>query len=170
MLSYTHGQVASPTLLGKEFMVFHERIENQLNILNNINYRTKFGGCNGNMNAHYVSYPDIDWLNNLNLFLSNLGLNRNKYTTQIDHYDNYSEIFDCCRRINTILIDFDRDIWQYISMNYFKQKINDDEVGSSTMPHKINPINFENSEGNLLLSNNLFDFMSKLHHDSLIPN
>ena len=161
MLSYTHGQVASPTTLGKEMMVFYERLERQLHILSNMEYRTKFGGCNGNMNAHHVAYPEIDWKHELSTFINNLGLQRNMYTTQIDHYDNYSEIFDCLKRINTIFIDFCRDIWQYISMDYFRQKINKDHVGSSTMPHKINPINFENAEGNFMLSNNLLSFLSE---------
>lgn len=161
MLSYTHGQVASPTTLGKEIMVFYERLEKQMIILSRIEYSTKFGGCNGNMNAHYVAFPEIDWKKELTIFVNNLGLNRNMYTTQIDHYDNYSEIFDCLKRINTIFIDFCRDMWQYISMDYFRQKISKEQVGSSTMPHKINPINFENAEGNFMLSNNLLSFLSE---------
>ena len=160
MLSRTHGQPASTTLLGKELLVFHERLSNQIQKLKELKYSTKFGGCIGNLNAHYVTYPDTNWINEMNLFTDSLGLKRNQFTTQIDHYDNFSEIFDILRRINVILIDLTTDIWHYISLNYFQQKINRNEVGSSTMPHKINPIDFENSEGNLLLSNTLLQFLA----------
>lgn len=160
MLAKTHGQPASPTILGKEIFVYCERINNEINNLKNIKYTTKFGGAIGNFNAHHVSTPEVNWLEFADKFISQLGLIRNKYTTQIDHYDNYAIIFDNLRRINNILIDFDRDMWLYISQNYFKQKVLQNEVGSSTMPHKINPINFELSEGNLLLANNLLNFLS----------
>jgi adenylosuccinate lyase len=129
-------------------------------MLNKIDYSTKFGGAVGNMNAHYVACPEVDWITFANNFAIVLGLSRNKYTTQIDHYDNYARIFDNLRRINVILIDLSRDVWMYISQNYFSQKIHQNEVGSSAMPHKVNPINFENAEGNLMLANSLFDFMS----------
>lgn len=160
ILARTHGQPASPTVFGKEIYVYCERLSNEMINLDNIRYSTKFGGAVGNFNAHYVSAPEIDWIKFSDKFIENLGLYRNKYTTQIDHYDNYAIIFDNIRRINNILIDLDKDIWMYISYNYFKQKINKEEVGSSTMPHKVNPIDFENSEGNLFLANNLFDFFS----------
>jgi adenylosuccinate lyase len=161
MLSRTHGQPAVPSTLGKELRVFSYRIEKQLQILNNIQFYGKFGGAVGNLNAHYLAYPDISWEGHLEAFLKNdLGLIREKYTTQIDNYENLAVVFDCIRRINTILIDFDRDIWQYISMEYLSQTFDDNEVGSSTMPQKINPINFENSEGNLMVANALLDFMS----------
>ena len=161
MLAKTHGQPASPTRLGKEFMVFVERIQNQLLLLNQIPYSAKFGGATGNFNAHHAAYPDIDWIQFANTFVNDtLGLSRNKYTTQIEHYDNLGALFDSLKRISTILIDFDRDVWQYVSMNYFKQKIKKDEVGSSAMPHKVNPIDFENSEGNLGVAIALFEHFS----------
>jgi len=160
MLSRTHGQPATPTLLGKEILVYCERLNNEIELLNKIEYSTKFGGAVGNMNAHYVACPEVDWITFANTFTNSLNLQRNKYTTQIDHYDNYARIFDNIRRINVILIDLSRDIWMYISQNYFSQKIHQNEVGSSAMPHKVNPINFENAEGNLMMANSLFDFMS----------
>lgn len=160
MLSRTHGQPASPTYLGKEMLVFYERLLNQIKRFSSITYSTKFGGAVGNFNAHYVSFPDIDWIQFGNAFIKKLGLKRNQYTTQIDHYDNYSELFDNLKRINVILIDFCRDVWLYISMNYFKLKIKSNEVGSSAMPHKVNPINFENAEGNLLYANSCLTFLS----------
>jgi adenylosuccinate lyase len=161
MVTRTHGQPAVPSTLGKEFRVFSYRLEKQLNILRQTKYYGKFGGAVGNLNAHYVAFPDILWEKSLEIFLNDeLGLIRDKFTTQIDNYENLAVIFDCIRRINTILIDMDRDIWQYISMEYLSQTFNENEVGSSTMPQKINPINFENSEGNLMLANNLLDFMS----------
>lgn len=160
MLSRTHGQPATPTLLGKEILVYCERLNNEIELLNKIEYSTKFGGAVGNMNAHYAACPEVDWITFANTFTNSLNLHRNKYTTQIDHYDNYARIFDNIRRINVILIDLSRDIWMYISQNYFSQKIHQNEVGSSAMPHKVNPINFENAEGNLMLANSLFDFMS----------
>ena len=160
MISKTHGQPAVPTTLGKEFKVFSYRLEKQLKLLNDIKYYGKFGGAVGNLNAHYFAYPTIKWDEEFKGFVNSFGLIREKYTTQIDNYENLSVIFDCLKRINTILIDFNSDIWGYISINYFDQTYNDNEVGSSTMPQKINPINFENSEGNLLLSNNLLGFMS----------
>ena len=161
ILSRTHGQSATPSLLGKEILVFIERLDNQIETFKNIKYSTKFGGAVGNLNAHHFARGDIDWLCFVNGFVENrLNLKRNRYTTQIDHYDNYSEIFDCIKRINTIFIDLCQDIWTYISLNYFILKINTGEVGSSTMPHKVNPINFENAEGNLLLANNTLEFLS----------
>ena len=160
MLSRTHGQPASPTLVGKELMVFHERLRKQLKHLLDYKYSTKFGGSVGNMNAHHVAYSNIDWIKEMDYFINSFDLERNQYTTQVDHYDNYATLFDIIRRINTILIDLNTDIWEYISLNYFKQTVVSDEVGSSTMPHKINPIDFENSEGNLLLANNLLNFLS----------
>ena len=161
MLSKTHGQPASPTMLNKEILVFIERLENQLCHLKNIKYSTKFGGAIGNFNSHYIAFPDLDWIKFGDNFIKSLGLKRNHYTTQIDHYDNYSEIFDSLKRIATILVDLSRDIWLYISNNYFTQKCVKEEVGSSTMPHKINPINFENAEGNLMISISFFEFMSR---------
>ncbi|NQU86353.1 MAG: adenylosuccinate lyase [Mariniphaga sp.] len=161
MLAKTHGQPASPTKVGKELMVFVERINVQLNQLRAIPCQGKFGGATGNFNAHFLAYPQIDWAEFADKFLKeNLGLERSQYTTQIAHYDNYGAIFDALKRINTILIDFNRDIWAYISMNYFKQKIKKGEVGSSTMPHKVNPIDFENSEGNLGIANASFEHLS----------
>ena len=150
MLARTHGQPASPTRLGKELMVFVYRLRTQLDALLSLPVSGKFGGATGNFNAHHVAYPDIDWADFAARFLSeNLGIERENYTTQISNYDNLAAIFDAMRRINTIMIDLDRDIWQYISMDYFKQRIKEGEVGSSAMPHKVNPIDFENSEGNL---------------------
>tara|TARA_B000000475_G_C15974811_1_gene438527 strand:- start:101 stop:1456 length:1356 start_codon:yes stop_codon:yes gene_type:complete len=160
MISHTHGQPAVPTTIGKEIKVFHYRIKKQLDQLKNIDYYGKLGGASGNLNAHYVSYPEYNWESLMENFLLQFSLKRNKFTTQIDNYENLSVVFDNLRRINTIFIDMNKDIWQYISMNYMTQVFDKNEVGSSTMPHKINPINFENSEGNLLLGNSLLDFMS----------
>ncbi|MCL4148663.1 UNVERIFIED_CONTAM: hypothetical protein GTU68_010349 [Idotea baltica] len=161
MLARTHGQPASPTRLGKELMVFVERIEQQVKQLQNIPYAAKFGGATGNFNAHKVAYPNIDWKKFGTNFVENiLGLHHSFPTTQIEHYDHIAGIFDALKRINTIVIDLDRDIWTYISMNYFKQKIKAGEVGSSAMPHKVNPIDFENSEGNLGLANAIFEHLS----------
>lgn len=161
MLAKTHGQPASPTKLGKELMVFVERLDVQLAQLRAIKCYGKFGGATGNFNAHFVAFPEIDWAGFANRFLKEkLGLERSQYTTQIAHYDNYAAIFDALKRVNTILIDLDRDIWMYISMGYFKQKIKKGEVGSSTMPHKVNPIDFENSEGNLGIANSAFEQLS----------
>ncbi len=161
MLAKTHGQPASPTRLGKELKVFIERLNVQLELLKGIPCYAKFGGATGNLNAHHVAYPDIDWVDFANRFVRNaLHLERSQATTQIAHYDNYGAIFDNMKRINTILIDFDRDCWTYISMNYFKQKIAKGEVGSSAMPHKVNPIDFENSEGNLGIANAVFEHLS----------
>ena len=161
MVSRTHGQPASPTTFGKEFQVFHERIKVQLDSLNKIPNNGKFGGASGNLNAHYVSYPKINWDSFSDKFLKKIGLIRSKPTTQIEHYDNMAAIFHCLSRINTILIDFSRDIWHYISINYLKQKVNKNEVGSSAMPHKVNPIDFENGEGNLMMANKIFQFLSE---------
>lgn len=161
MLAKTHGQPASPTFLGKEVLVFYERLVKQARKLNAINYSTKFGGANGNFNAHHMALPNIDWIEFANKFTQIFGLERNQYTTQIDHYDNYAEVFDCLRRINVIMIDFCQDIWFYISRNILIQKIKEGEVGSSTMPFKVNPINFENAEGNFMLSNSLLEFFSR---------
>jgi adenylosuccinate lyase len=161
MLAFTHGQPASPTRLGKEIRVFTERLEIQKRQLETIPYSAKFGGATGNLNAHYAAYPDTDWIGFSNKFVNDtLGLTRSLTTTQIDHYDNLAAIFDNLKRINTILIDLDRDCWTYISMEYFKQKIKAGEVGSSTMPHKVNPIDFENSEGNLGVANAIFGHLS----------
>lgn len=161
MLARTHGQPASPTRLGKEIDVFASRIKMQLQLLQTIPYSAKFGGATGNFNAHLVAYPQIDWKHFADDFVSNhLGLTRSHPTTQIEHYDNLAALFDNLKRINTILIDFCRDVWQYISMGYFKQKIKDGEVGSSAMPHKVNPIDFENAEGNLGIANAVFEHLS----------
>jgi adenylosuccinate lyase len=161
MLAKTHGQPASPTRLGKEIKVFTERLNVQLDLLKGIPCYAKFGGATGNFNAHHVAYPSIDWVDFANNFVKNaLQLERSQTTTQIAHYDNYGAIFDNMKRINTILIDFDRDFWTYISMNYFKQRIEKNEVGSSAMPHKVNPIDFENSEGNLGIANAIFEHLS----------
>ncbi|HVS91582.1 MAG TPA: adenylosuccinate lyase [Mucilaginibacter sp.] len=161
MLAHTHGQPASPTRLGKEIQVFVERLENQLTLLKQVPYSAKFGGATGNFNAHHIAYPEIDWKAFGNHFVNDiLGLNRSQYTTQIEHYDNFAAHCDALKRINTIIIDLDRDMWTYISMNYFKQKIKAGEVGSSAMPHKVNPIDFENSEGNLGIANALFEHLS----------
>ncbi|HTI11823.1 MAG TPA: adenylosuccinate lyase [Puia sp.] len=161
MLARTHGQPASPTRLGKEIMVFIERIENQIEQLIQVPFSAKFGGATGNFNAHYVAFPKKDWTKLGNEFVEGtLGLQRQQYTTQIEHYDNLAAHFDAIKRINTILIDFCRDIWTYVSMDYFKQKIKKGEVGSSAMPHKVNPIDFENAEGNLGIANALFGHFS----------
>jgi len=161
MLARTHGQPASPTRLGKEIMVFADRLKIQIALLKAISFGAKFGGATGNFNAHRVAYPDIDWAAFGDHFVTrHLGLSRQKVTTQIEHYDNLAAIFDNLRRINTILIDLCRDMWTYISMDYFKQKIKSGEVGSSAMPHKVNPIDFENAEGNLGLANALFHHLS----------
>ncbi len=161
MLAKTHGQPASPTRLGKEIMVFAYRLRQQLNILDNVAISGKFGGATGNFNAHVTAFPAIDWREFGAKFLSNsLGIVREEYTTQISNYDNLAALFDALRRINTIIIDLDRDIWQYISMEYFKQKIKAGEVGSSAMPHKVNPIDFENSEGNLGIANAILDHLA----------
>ena len=161
MLAKTHGQPASPTRLGKEIKVFIERLNVQIELLKGIPCYAKFGGATGNFNAHHVAYPSIDWVDFANNFVREaLQLERSQATTQIAHYDNYGAIFDNMKRINTILIDFDRDFWTYISMNYFKQQIKQGEIGSSAMPHKINPIDFENSEGNLGIANAIFEHLS----------
>ncbi|MBP5258135.1 MAG: adenylosuccinate lyase [Prevotella sp.] len=162
MLAKTHGQPASPTRLGKEVMVFKYRLDEQLQELKRITLTAKFGGATGNYNAHHVAYPDIDWKDFGNRFVSEkLGLRREQYTTQISNYDCLAAVFDALRRIDTIIIDLDRDFWMYISMEYFKQKIKAGEVGSSAMPHKVNPIDFENSEGNLGLANALLQFLAQ---------
>jgi adenylosuccinate lyase len=161
LLARTHGQPASPTLLGKEIMVFVERIENQVEQLIKIPFSAKFGGATGNFNAHYIAYPKKDWMKLADEFVEQvLGLQRSRFTTQIEHYDNLAAQFDAMKRINTILIDFCRDVWTYVSMDYFKQKVKKGEVGSSTMPHKVNPIDFENAEGNLGLANAVFEHLS----------
>lgn len=161
MLARTHGQPASPTRLGKEIMVFVERLENQIKLLEQIPYSCKFGGATGNFNAHAIAYPKINWVNFANKFCNDkLGLQRQQHTTQIEHYDLLAAHFDGLKRINTILIDFCRDIWTYISMEYFRQKTKKGEVGSSAMPHKVNPIDFENAEGNLGIANALFEHLS----------
>jgi adenylosuccinate lyase len=161
MLARTHGQPASPTRLGKEIQVFVERIEAQVKQLKAIPISAKFGGATGNFNAHAAAYPGTDWIEFANHFVNDtLGLTRQQTTTQIEHYDNMGAMFDCMKRINTILIDLDRDFWAYISMEYFKQKIKEGEVGSSVMPHKVNPIDFENSEGNLGMANSTFEYLS----------
>ena len=160
MLARTHGQPASPTRLGKEVDVFRVRIIEQLKCLHSIPLAAKFGGATGNFNAHIVAFPKINWKKFATNLVSNLGLYHSFPTTQIEHYDHLASLFDCLKRINTIIIDFNRDIWSYISMDYFKQKINKNEVGSSAMPHKVNPIDFENSEGNLGLANAIFEHLS----------
>ncbi len=161
MLAKTHGQPASPTRLGKEIQVFVVRLKNQIQLLEQVPYSTKFGGATGNMNAHHVAYPSIDW----NSFAFNfvdkyLGLERSYPTTQIEHYDHLAAIFDGLKRINTILLDLSKDVWQYVAMNYFKQKIKEGEIGSSAMPHKVNPIDFENAEGNLGIANALLEHLA----------
>ena len=161
ILTRTHGQPASPSRMGKELMVFVERLKNQLEMIEQIKFRGKFGGATGNFNAHIVAYPNVDWVKFSNEFLSSMGLKRYQYTTQIEHYDNLSALFDNLKRINVILLDLCKDIWQYISMDYFKQKLKEGEVGSSAMPHKVNPIDFENAEGNLGLSNSLLNHLSE---------
>jgi adenylosuccinate lyase len=161
LLARTHGQPASPTMLGKELMVFIERIENQVELFIQVPFSAKFGGATGNFNAHYVAFPKKDWVKFANDFVEGtLGLQRQQYTTQIEHYDNLAAHFDSIKRINNILIDFCRDIWTYISMDYFKQRLRKGEVGSSAMPHKVNPIDFENAEGNLGIANALFEHLS----------
>ena len=161
LLARTHGQPASPTVLGKEIMVFVERIANQIQLFSYIPYAAKFGGATGNFNAHHIAFPDKDWVKLGNEFVDKcLGLQRMQFTTQIEHYDNLAAHCDAIKRINTILIDLCRDIWTYISMDYFKQKTKEGEVGSSAMPHKVNPIDFENAEGNLGIANALFEHFS----------
>lgn len=161
MLARTHGQPASPTLLGKEILVFVVRLEKQIKLLQGIPFSGKFGGATGNFNAHKVAYPSVDWIEFADNFLkTTLGIHRQSVTTQIEHYDDMAAFFDGLKRINTILIDLNRDLWSYISMDYFKQKIKQGEVGSSAMPHKVNPIDFENSEGNLGFANAIFEYLS----------
>lgn len=161
MLARTHGQPASPTRLGKELMVFTERIENQIQLFSYIPFTAKFGGATGNLNAHVVAFPKTNWIKFANEFVEDkLGLQRQQYTTQIEHYDTLAAHFDAIKRLNTILIDFCRDMWAYISMEYFKQKLKKGEVGSSAMPHKVNPIDFENAEGNLGMANAIFEHLS----------
>ena len=160
MLARTHGQPASPTRLGKEFKVFEVRINEQIKQLNNIPFSAKFGGATGNFNAHHLTFPKINWKKFAESFMKDLGLKLSFPTTQIEHYDNLASLFDSLKRINTILIDFNQDMWLYISMDYFKQKIKKGEIGSSAMPHKVNPIDFENSEGNLGLANSIFNHLS----------
>lgn len=161
MLARTHGQPASPTRLGKELMVFVERLENQVQLFSYIPFTAKFGGATGNFNAHHVAYPKYDWIKFANEFVEErLGLQRQQYTTQIEHYDVLAAHFDAIKRINTIFIDFCRDVWTYISMDYFRQKLKKGEVGSSAMPHKVNPIDFENAEGNLGMANAILEHLS----------
>jgi adenylosuccinate lyase len=161
MLAKTHGQPASPTKLGKEIQVFVERMEKQLDQLKSVPFSAKFGGATGNFNAHFVAFPEQNWVAFANDFVNNgLGLDRSQTTTQIEHYDNLAALFDALKRINTIILDLDRDMWTYISMEYFKQKLKEGEVGSSAMPHKVNPIDFENSEGNIGVANALLEHLS----------
>jgi adenylosuccinate lyase len=161
MLAHTHGQPASPTRLGKEWMVFVERLEVQLKNLESIPFSCKFGGATGNFNAHHVAYPQVDWISFANGFTkAAMGLDRQQFTTQIEHYDQLAAVMDNCKRINIILMDFCKDVWQYISMEYFRQKIKANEVGSSAMPHKVNPIDFENAEGNFGVANALLEHLS----------
>jgi adenylosuccinate lyase len=161
LLARTHGQPASPTRLGKEIAVFVERLEEQMRLLFNVPFAAKFGGATGNYNAHHVAYPEVDWRNFGNNFVeSTLGLHHSFPTTQIEHYDHFAAFFDALKRVNTIIIDLDRDIWTYVSMDYFKQKIKAGEIGSSAMPHKVNPIDFENSEGNLGMANAIFEHLA----------
>jgi adenylosuccinate lyase len=161
MLAKTHGQPASPTRLGKEVMVFVNRLNVQLSVAKSVPYSAKFGGATGNFNAHHVAYPNDDWRAFGNQFVSkSLGLEREQWTTQISNYDNLAALFDAAKRINTIIIDLDRDFWIYISMEYFKQQIKAGEVGSSAMPHKVNPIDFENSEGNLGMANAILEHLA----------
>ncbi|HRH39867.1 MAG TPA: adenylosuccinate lyase, partial [Flavobacteriales bacterium] len=156
MLARTHGQPASPTRLGKELQVFVERIDHQVKLLREVPFTGKFGGATGNFNAHHAAYPEFDWVQLADRFLSEkLGLQRQQFTTQIEHYDNLAALFDALRRINTVLTDLCRDLWTYISMDYFRQRIKQGEIGSSAMPHKVNPIDFENAEGNLGLANSV---------------
>jgi adenylosuccinate lyase len=160
MLAHTHGQPASPTRLGKEIMVFVARIESQVEQFIGIPFTCKFGGATGNFNAHHVAFPKTDWIKFGNEFADRIGLSRQQYTTQIEHYDNLAAHFDCMKRINNILVDLCRDMWSYISMEYFRQKTKKGEVGSSAMPHKVNPIDFENAEGNLGLANAIFEHLA----------
>jgi adenylosuccinate lyase len=160
LLAHTHGQPASPTRLGKEIHVFVERIERQLDLLAQVPFSGKFGGATGNFNAHHVAFPGVDWPSFAQNLHESLGITRSRYTTQIEHYDNLAAYFDGLKRLNTILIDLSRDMWQYISMGYFKQKIKAGEIGSSAMPHKVNPIDFENAEGNFAYANAGFEFLS----------
>ncbi len=161
MLARTHGQPASPTTVGKEIFVFIERLKQQIKLLRSIPVTAKFGGATGNFNAHYAAYPEIDWITFADNFTREyLKLDRQKFTTQIEHYDNLAAMFDGLKRINTILLDFSRDMWMYVALDYFKQKISPNEVGSSAMPHKVNPIDFENAEGNLGIANALFEHLS----------
>ena len=160
MLAKTHGQPASPTRVGKEFRVYVARLEEQIRQFGHLTYPAKFGGATGNMNAHKVAYPQINWMDFADGFVASLGLKRSFPTTQIEHYDNLAALFDCLRRINTILIDFSRDIWTYISMEYFRQKVKAGEVGSSAMPHKVNPIDFENAEGNFGMADAIYTHLS----------
>ena len=161
LLARTHGQPASPTKLGKEFYVFVERLQKQFDVLKNVPFSAKFGGASGNFNAHHLAYPEKNWIDFGNSFVNKtLGLDRSQFTTQIEHYDNLGAYCDALKRINTILIDFNRDVWSYVSMNYFKQKLKDGEIGSSAMPHKVNPIDFENAEGNLGIANALFEHLA----------
>lgn len=161
MLAKTHGQPASPTRLGKEVQVFSERLEKQLSQAKAVPFSAKFGGATGNMNAHFVSFPEHNWVDFANHFVNDvLGLDRSQTTTQIEHYDNLASLFDALKRINTIILDLNRDMWMYVSMDYFKQKLKEGEVGSSAMPHKVNPIDFENSEGNIGIANALLEHLS----------
>jgi len=160
LLAKTHGQPASPTTLGKEMKVFADRLEKQLYLLENAEHGGKFGGATGNFNAHKVAYPAINWIEFGNQFLASLGLTRQQYTTQIEHYDGMAHILDTTKRIHTILIDLARDIWSYVSYEVFTQKINKNETGSSAMPHKVNPIDFENAEGNLGIANAILEHLS----------
>lgn len=161
LLARTHGQPASPTVLGKEIAVFVQRLTGQIDVLKTIPFAAKFGGATGNLNAHHVAFPAIDWVKFSNNFVNNqLGLTRSQLTTQIENYDQLANLFDCLKRINTIILDLDRDMWTYISMDYFKQKLKEGEVGSSAMPHKVNPIDFENSEGNIGIANALYEHLS----------
>ena len=161
MLARTHGQPATPTKLGKEIMVWVERLDGQIQLFGQVPYAAKFGGATGNFNAHYVAFPKVDWVSLANEFVNGrLGLERMQYTTQIEHYDNLAAQMDTLKRINTLLIDLCRDVWQYISLEYFKQKTKEKEVGSSAMPHKVNPIDFENAEGNLGIANALYEHLA----------
>ncbi|MCB0764608.1 MAG: adenylosuccinate lyase [Flavobacteriales bacterium] len=160
MLARTHGQPASPTRLGKELQVFVERLDRQLKSLRAVPFSGKFGGATGNFNAHAAAYPELDWVGLADRFLNGIGLERQQFTTQIDHYDDLAALFDAMRRVNVILVDLCRDLWQYISMDYFRQRIKAGEIGSSAMPHKVNPIDFENAEGNLGIANAVFGHLS----------
>ena len=161
MLAFTHGQPAVPTTMGKELSVFAYRLEEQLDYLSSVSYSTKFGGAVGNFNAHYWAYPDIDWIAFSEIFINELGLKREKVTTQISNYDNLCNLLNCIRTINNIINDMNIDCWLYISKNYFQLSISNDEVGSSTMPQKINPIHFENSEGNICIANSLIEGITR---------